>query len=80
MATKASAFQTATDHLHLGIRLLGQRNWRDQCYLSLDMYMAAAEVEVRTVAAYSPVVTKAGRFIRLRLCSSYLILLVDTFR
>jgi predicted ATPase len=45
MATKASAFQTAADHLHLGIRLLGQRNWRDQYYLSLDIYMAAAEVE-----------------------------------
>jgi predicted ATPase len=44
-ATKSSAFQNAASHLNLGISMLGNRHWRDQYHLSLDLYNATAEVE-----------------------------------
>jgi predicted ATPase len=45
-AAHSSAFGAAASYFDLGIRLLDERShWRDQYYLSLALYNAAAEVE-----------------------------------
>ena len=44
-ATKTSSFAQASVHLNLAIDLLPRRPWRDDYFLSLDLYNAAAEVE-----------------------------------
>lgn len=44
-ATKTSSFVQAAAHLNLAIDLLPKRHWRDDYFLSLDLYNAAAEVE-----------------------------------
>lgn len=43
-ASGLSAFAAASSYLSLGIKLLGDRHWRDQYDLSLDLFNAAAEV------------------------------------
>jgi predicted ATPase len=41
--TSSSAFGTAAEYLETGISLLGNRHWRDQYDLSLELFNAAAE-------------------------------------
>jgi predicted ATPase len=44
-AALSSSFVTATAFVHLAIRLLSRRHWREQYQLSLQMYNFAAELE-----------------------------------
>ena len=42
-ATRCSDFKAAAKYFTLGINLLSEQHWRDQYYLSLDLYNAVAE-------------------------------------
>lgn len=44
-ASSSSSFLLASSYLQLGIKMLGARHWRDEYFLSLNMFDAAAEVE-----------------------------------
>ena len=44
-AARSASFVQASVHLELAIELLPQRHWRENYNLSLELYMAAAEVE-----------------------------------
>jgi len=48
MATRCSDFKAAAKYFALGIDSLSERNWRDQYYLSLDLYNAVAEAKYCT--------------------------------
>jgi predicted ATPase len=43
-ASKVSSFDTAAIYLDIGINMLGNRRWRDEYDLSLDLYGSMAEV------------------------------------
>lgn len=43
-AVKTASFDEAASHFRLGIDLLGHRHWRDEYYLSLELYTSAATV------------------------------------
>ena len=43
-ATKSASFDEAMSHYLLGIELLGPRHWRDEYYLSLELFTGAAKV------------------------------------
>mmetsp|Transcript_13736 Transcript_13736/g.19202 ORF Transcript_13736/g.19202 Transcript_13736/m.19202 type:complete len:531 (-) Transcript_13736:1044-2636(-) len=47
-ATRSSDFKRASDYISCGIDLLSVRRWRDQYYLSLDLYNAGAEAKYCT--------------------------------
>lgn len=44
-ASACSAFALAATYLDLGMRMLSARHWRDEYYLSLNLFNAAAEAE-----------------------------------
>ena len=43
-AMKTASFEEAATHFNLGIGLLGDRHWRDEYFLSLELYNGAAAV------------------------------------
>ena len=45
VTAKSASFIQALAHLNLAVVLLPQRHWKDEHLLSLDLRMAAAEVE-----------------------------------
>lgn len=47
-ATRSASFDEAMSYFDLGLSLLGARKWRDEYYLSLDLYTAAAQVAYST--------------------------------
>jgi predicted ATPase len=45
-AAKSSTFRTASTYLNFGIRLLGRNCWKEHYRLTLELYNAAAEMEL----------------------------------